>query len=516
MWVLFFVLFVQSAIGNNMIYYAYADFASAPLIGTSFILGSTISGVLQLPIAKTLNVWGRAEGYLIFVALYTLGIVLIASCKGPQSFAAGYTIYWIGYTGMNFILSIFVADTVGLRNRAVAYAFFGVPNICTAFTGSLAAQAFATHSTWQWSYGCFAIIVPFVFVPLALVIKYYEKKAAEQGLLARSHSGRSAWQSVQHYFVEFDMVGGCLLMAAFVLILLPFSLESYGYSSYKSAKFIAMLVVGVLLFPVFALWEIYVAYRSPFIKWELLRNRTVLGACLLSAAIFFNYYTWDLYYYYYVEVVYDLDIARSGYMNQVYPVGMTIFAVVFGVYIRQSRHFKKICLFVGAPLMMLGAGLMIYFRGSARPIGLLIMAQIFISIGGGAVMIGDEMAAMAASDREGIPIVIAMISLFASIGGAIGNATATAIYTNVFPQALLRALPDEAKADYLTIYLGGSASQLVYPVGSATRTAIEYAWTEAQKYECIAAAVIVVLMFPGIAVWKDYNIDRRQVKGTVL
>lgn len=138
-WVCFFILALQSSISNNMIYCAYAGFSSA------YILSTIIGGVLQLPIAKTLNLWGRA----------------------------GYTLYWICYSAVNFILVVFIADASGLRNRAFAYAFIGTPSICTAFVGPLAAQAFYTHSTWRWAYGCFAIIIFFTFVPLALVFKFY-------------------------------------------------------------------------------------------------------------------------------------------------------------------------------------------------------------------------------------------------------------------------------------------------------------------------------------------------------
>ncbi|CAI7654250.1 unnamed protein product [Penicillium discolor] len=514
-WLCFFVLSMQSSISSNVIYYAYANFASAPQISQAFIVSTIVGGVLQLPIAKILNIWGRAEGFLALLLIFILGLIVIASCSGPNGFAAGYTLYWIGYTALNFILTVFVADASGLRNRAFVYAFIGTPTICTAFVGPLVAQAFLVHSTWRWAYGCFAIITFFLFVPLALVFKFYQRKAVKLNLFIRIPSGRTTAQSFVHYFHEFDVVGAFILMAAFILFLLPFSLETYGFSGYSSATFIVMVVIGILLFPVFAIWERFFS-RTPFIKWELFKKRTVLGACILSAVIFFNYYTWDQYFYYYVQVVYNLDTSKTGYMTQIYGVGSTIWAVLFGIWIRKTKHFKNVCLYFGAPLMLLGAGLMIHFRGSQGNIGYLVMCQIFIAFGGGTLVIGDEMAVMAAADRDGVPLMIAMISLSSSFGGAIGYAVAVAIYSNTFPQALLSALPDSAKADYATIYAGGSAAQLVYPPGSETRNAINYAWAYSQKYECITAAVLLVLAFPAIVMWNNYNVDKKQVKGTVI
>ena len=72
-------------------------------------------GVLKLPIAKTLNIWGRAEGFFVFVCVYIVGMIILASSAGPKSYAAGYVIYWIGYYGIYLIMDIFVADTSGRK-----------------------------------------------------------------------------------------------------------------------------------------------------------------------------------------------------------------------------------------------------------------------------------------------------------------------------------------------------------------------------------------------------------------
>lgn len=198
------MLALQSAIGNNVINNAYSAFKTAPAVATAQILASIIGGVIKLPIAKILNIWGRAEGLLLFVAIYLLGIIVIASCTGPSGYAAGYVLYWIGYDAIYLILDVFVADTSGLRNRPFAFAFVSTPFICTAFTGPLAAQAFLDYSTWRWAYGAFAIIMPVVFIPLALAFKFYQRKAEKMGLLERTESGRGTMQSVVHYIHEFD------------------------------------------------------------------------------------------------------------------------------------------------------------------------------------------------------------------------------------------------------------------------------------------------------------------------
>lgn len=322
-------------------------------------------------------------------------------------------------------------------------------------------------------------------------------------------------QSIKYYFLEFDIFGACLLMAAFVLFLLPFSLSSYGRTGYQSATFIAMVVIGFSLFFAFAAWEKY-GTRSHFIRWELFKKRTVLGACSLSAILYYSFYSWDTYFYYFIQIVYDLSIANTSYMTNIYNIGSCFWGVLFGFYIRWTKHFKYACLFFGLPLMILGAGLMIHFRGEDANIGFIVMCQLFIAFAGGTLVIGEDMAVMAAADRDGVPMMLAMLGLCSGLGGSIGSAVTAAIYTNTFPKALISRLPAETVGNWTEIYVGGSSTQLLYPVGSETRDAINYAWGQSQKMNSISATCVLVLAIPAIAIWKNYNVDRKQNKGTLM
>lgn len=313
----------------------------------------------------------------------------------------------------------------------------------------------------------------------------------------------------------FKVIGALLLMAAFILLLLPFSLATYGRAEYGSATFIAMLVIGFCLFFVFIAWEKFFA-RKQFIQYDLLKQRTVLGACILSAVLNLGYAAWDLYFINFVMVVYDLSVSDAGYMNQIYNIGSCFCAPLFGLYIRQTKHFKNACLFFALPLMILGSGLMIHFRGQDDGIGYIVMCQIFIAFAGGMLVIGQDMAVMAAADHDGVPMMLSILGLFASLGGAAGNTVASAIYANVFPSTLISNLPAEAKADWADIYLGGYLTQMTYPMGSEIRTAINIAWGDAQKYSCIATTAVVALGLPCIAIWRNVNVDKKQVPGTVL
>ncbi|KAJ5156379.1 siderochrome-iron transporter [Penicillium capsulatum] len=514
-WVCYFMLAFHQAILSNMSQYVFADFKNAPQVTTSYITSDVVAGVMRLPLAKTLNLWGRAEGLIISLVIYLIGIIILAACNGASAYAAGYTLYFIGYDCIYLILEIFIVDTTGLRNRAWAFAFSTTPFICTAFTAPLAVTSFLNGAGWRWSFGVFAIVQPFVFLPLAGVFKYYEQKAKKLNVYKKESSGRSVLKSIVHYIHEFDLIGALILLAAFILFLLPFGLASWGRSEYSSAKFIAMVVIGIVLFPVFAIWEKFFA-RTHFIRYQVFKNRSVTGACFLAAVLNFNFVLWDTWLQNYILCIYNIGQTFTGYTMQTYNVGSTFWSVIVGIWIYKTKHFKYLVLFFGLPLMVLGSGLMIHFRGSVHGIGYLIMCQIFIAFAGGTCVIGEDMAIMAGADRDGIPMALALLNLFFSVGGAIGRAVISSIYSNTFFSTLQNNLPADMKSNATDIFLGGISTQLSYQPGSPTREAINSAYSMVQRQGCIASTAILVLGFPAIMMWKNYNVDKKQVKGTVI
>lgn len=122
----------QSSIQLQATQLGLGDQSTLPSIGTATILGAIIGGVLKLPIAKTLNLWGRAEAWFTFLGVYILGIILSASFSGTAAYSAGYVLYWIGYDAIYLICDIFIADTSGLRNRAFSFAFVNTPFVSPA------------------------------------------------------------------------------------------------------------------------------------------------------------------------------------------------------------------------------------------------------------------------------------------------------------------------------------------------------------------------------------------------
>ncbi|GME72952.1 unnamed protein product [Ambrosiozyma monospora] len=159
---------------------------------------------------------------------------------------------------------------------------------------------------------------------------------------------------------------------------------------------------------------------------------------------------------------------------------------------------------------------MYHFSIHQDHVGLMIMSQIFISFGGGTLILGYEMAVMAASDLDGIPMMLSIVYLFASVGMALGGAVSTAVYNNTFLTSLINHLPAEFVTQAADLFLGGYTAQMMYPPSDPVRDAINFAWGDYQKKTSISAICSLIIAIPGIIIWKNYNVNRNQNKGTTL
>ncbi|EIN06039.1 MFS general substrate transporter [Punctularia strigosozonata HHB-11173 SS5] len=513
----YFVNSLQQQTNNNLTAYVTSSFASHPLVATTSIVSSIVGGVTRLPIAKMLDVWGRAEGFLVMTVIATIGrcLIMMAACKNVETYAAAQVFYWVGMNGMNGVLDIFIADTSKLKNRGLMWGFASTPYIATTFAGPAIAQRFLDHSSWQWSFGAFSIITPAIAMPIASLLLWHQRKAIKLGILKREQTKRTLTESIKHFCIEWDVFGMILICAGWSLFLLPFSLATSQANKWQSGNIIAMIVVGGLCIIAFAIYERYWSPKS-FIPFDLLKDRTVAGACLLAGILFFGFYCWDGYFYSYLQVVWGLSVKDAGYVSNTYSIGSCFWSVVVGYVIRRTGRFKHIAL-AAVPLNILGAGLMIHFRQPDVRIGYVVMCQIFIAFAGGTLVICEEIAVMAAdsASHSTYAVSLALLTLASDVGGAIGSSVSGAIWTNTFPKALRDALPASEKNLTDSIY-ASIVTQLSYPFGSPERDAINHAYGVAQKQMCIAATVVLVGAVGAVLMWRDIRLHDIKAKGRVV
>ena len=240
---------LQQQISSNLLPYVTSAFNDHPLTATTNVVSSLVAGVIKLPVAKCMdiiticrpfrehaitNVWHsngrlrktprlhphgllRSDRYVLHPNKSPLchsqdandtlpGLIMMAACNDVTTYAAAQVFYWVGMNGIAYVLDVFIADTSSLKWRGLMFAFSTSPYIATTFAGPAAAQAYYDHSTWRWAYGTFAIITPVVCSAFLWVFWHNQRLARKQGVLVhrRAASGRTWYQSLQHYMIEFD------------------------------------------------------------------------------------------------------------------------------------------------------------------------------------------------------------------------------------------------------------------------------------------------------------------------
>ena len=88
MWLLYLTNAFQSSILSNLLPFATSEFESHSLLTVIAIVANAMTAALYIPLAKTLDLWGRAEGFALMIAFATLGLIMMAACDGIATFCA--------------------------------------------------------------------------------------------------------------------------------------------------------------------------------------------------------------------------------------------------------------------------------------------------------------------------------------------------------------------------------------------------------------------------------------------
>jgi MFS family permease len=510
MWLLqFFVSFTSSSNGTLMPYVT-STFAEHSLTALTSVISSIVAGLWKLPYAKIMNIWGRPFALCIGVSCYILGLILMASCNSVKMYCAANTFFYTGYNSIDFSITVFIADTSKLKNRGFFVAYAASPWLITTWIYGYAIEDVTAKGGigWRWCFGIFAILAPFVCAPLIAMFFLNEAKARRQGLIQPRADRGPFGKKLMYYLREFDVIGLLILGTGLALFLLSFNLYSLQKDQWKSPLIICFLIFGALLIIAFGLWEKWGAPVT-FIPWPLLKNRTVIFTYCMAGSLYIGWYIWDSYFYSLLVVMFDQSVPHATYISNIYTMGSCFISLVYGVCLRYNGKLKMYSLFWGVPLTILGVGLMIQFRQPGENIGYIVMCMLFISFGGGVLVISEQTTLMAVSKQQDFPALLAVESMIIAIGSAIGSTIAGAIWTGVFPARLMANLPASAMDNFANIY-GVIGVQQSYPMGSPTRIAINKSYGETQKYMLIAATCVYSLTWISVLGWE--NVDVRTMK----
>lgn len=108
---IFFTNSLQQQIQSNLVGYVTSDFRRHSLVATTNVVSTLLAGIMKLPISKLIDIFGRAEGFLVCLACAVLGLVMMAACTNVETYAAAQVAYWVGFGEWKAPYVINVAST---------------------------------------------------------------------------------------------------------------------------------------------------------------------------------------------------------------------------------------------------------------------------------------------------------------------------------------------------------------------------------------------------------------------
>jgi len=503
----------QSTVGTYEPYVT-SDFNKHSLISAVTVTSSVLTAVVKPPMAKIGDTFGRTTAFVISTLFYTIGLIMISTSHNASTYVGSQIFYVAGQTGLQVLISIFIADTSTVLNRVFLASLPDWGFLVNAWVGPLiAGNILDTVPGWRIGYGMFAILIPLTAAPLILTLWLQSRRLRKE-----DRDPVLPWKSdglvltMKKLVSELDLVGIIFLSAGLALLLIPLTIASSQPGSWQSPHIIAMIVLGGVCCGVLAIWEIRLA-RHPIIPFRLFRDRTVVGGVLSGFFYFMAYFLWYNYFTSWLQVARFLSPSSAGYIANSWGLASTLAAIAVGVLIKYTKTYK-IWMVIGVPIYTLGIGLMIRFRQPDASIGAIVSVQVVSGIGGGIYNPAALLGIQAAVRHTDVGTATAMYLTFTAIGSAVGGAIAGAIWTNTLPGKLQDYLPPSTRDQVQEIF-NDFTKAMAYPQGSPERDAIVRAYSETQRYLLIAGTAFGIPMIFFVLLMRSLNleaIEKREVE----
>lgn len=404
-----------TATGNilvNIIHSLKGSTSEAEWIGNAYTLAAV---VLQLPISKLSDVFGRKALVVFSLSFVLVGSLICGVSHNMPTMVAGRTIQGIGAAGELVLPEVFIADAIPLRSRGSYYGAISIAWALGAALSPIIGGAVAEYSTWRWF---FYINIPICgvslfAVPFSLHLRPVQKTWRQQ-LSELDYSGIIFFISFTTSLLLALSLGGSTYDWSSWHILVPLIIGVVGlcFTAYIEQRFIHH--------PIFNIRVCYnVAATLTFIQ-NILQGLIAMGAT------------------YYLPIYFQGVLGYGSLVSgaSLLPLG-TIgpAAASIGVFITRIGHYQFVT-WICWILTTLGLGLFQLYSEKTN-VPAMIFIQFPAAAGIGALYCTLSIAAIASNPPKLWTDAAAFMSFCRSFGDALGTAVGAAIFTSRMHDALL-------------------------------------------------------------------------------
>ena len=503
------------SIGLTMIAYAFdqgitsqftviaaSAFSHHAEIGAVNTAAAIIRAISKPFIGKLSDITSRPTCYVIVLAFYIIGFVVAATCNSIAAYTIGISFTAFGKSGLDLLSDIIVGDLTPLEWRAFWGGLLSSPFIVTVFINGFIAEGMIPDH-WRWGLGMFAIMMPVLLIPAILTLYGVQRRADKLGMISFGESGIARKEGIKikgarHYMglawkgiIDIDLAGLILLGTGFALILLSFNLTKSASGGWSNPSMIAMIVVGFVILGLFILFEVFLAPK-PIMTKRMFNNRALMCALIVDTISQMASATRNNYFSSYIFVIKDWSNYVWTVFLGVTTVVLCLVSPIGGLIHRYTHRYKSLMVFGTVAKFIGNAVLLIGGLRSTQNTGALVVSQLLLGFGSFQV-IGARVASQASVPHEDLSSVIAILSLWSTLGSSVGYTIATSIWTDRMLPFMRAEMPDVPEKTINTIYGSIKVLRTKYDWTDPIRQGAVRAYTRTNGIIFLTAAILNII-----------------------
>ncbi|KAI6080944.1 MFS general substrate transporter [Hypoxylon rubiginosum] len=389
--------------------------------GIAYFLGLVVGQPLYASIS---DVFGRKPPLYVSFLLFTAGALAFSLAHNMAAIIAGRIIQGLGGGGLDVLGEIIVSDMTTLKERPLYLGIMALPIALGSILGPTIGALFSDYVTWRWIGW---INLPLLGVAFPLLAFFLRLRRLDSSLEAKVK--RLDWGGMSLFAV------GC------TLFVLPLSWADalYPWNSYQT---ILPLLLGAALLGLFGWYES--KPEAPVIPHRILRNRTAIvtlcGAFIHGMTLFTLLQYIPLFY---QAVMLDTRITSAVSLLPTSVVSV-VSAICSVIAIGKAGMGYRPRIWLFWVLIVIGTGLLFTLDSSSSS-GMRYGIPLIWGAGIGALLRLLHLPMQASVPSvDDVGHAIALLLTFRCLGGLVGLAIASTIFSSLFGAAIAAVgeLPD--------------------------------------------------------------------------
>ncbi|AJE46730.1 MDR family MFS transporter [Celeribacter indicus] len=403
-------------------------------IVTAYILAMTVVTPIY---GKLGDLIGRKVVLQTAIILFLVGSALCGLAQSTSQLILFRALQGLGGGGLMVSSMAAVGDVVSPRERGRYQGYFGAVFGVSTVVGPLLGGYIVEHTSWRW---IFYVNLPIGVAALAVIAFAFAPRPRQDR-------------------PKVDYLGSVLLAISLTGLVLATSIGGHTVP-WTSLPVLALAAVAAV--SLVALMAVERRAEEPILPPELFAGRTfciasavcfIVGVAMFAAVTFMPVY---------LQVVQGASPANAGLALTPLMGGMLVTSVGSGRLI--SRHGRyRVFPIVGTALI--AAGFLLMSRlGVDSPVWVAILDMLIVGLGIGLVMQVMVLAVQNAVDYRHLGVATSGVTLFRSIGAALGVAGAGALFSAGLASGLIPNLPagSEIASDPAQILTLPEATRAIY------------------------------------------------------